>query len=157
MAGGTDNRVGYHRAMPPAAFTLTVDPSRRLVLAAAAAHLLAVAAVLLAELPWPYRAVLLAAVAVSLARSARRTAPVGLRCQPDGQLAIGAGDDWEAVELLPDTMVLSWLVVLRYRCAGRPRSLVVLAGAVADEDFRRLRVWLRWRAARLGKDAHAPS
>ncbi|MDP1636163.1 MAG: hypothetical protein Q8L69_15965, partial [Gallionellaceae bacterium] len=54
-----------------------------------------------------------------------------------------------ACELIvhPHTLVLSFLVVLLYREHGRLCSLTLLPDSSTAEDFRQLRLWLRWRSA----------
>ena len=66
----------------------------------------------------------------------------------DGEIEI-VGADGTAKEAVvhPHTVVLSFLVVLLYRSEGRLRSLTLLGDSLADEDFRQLRLWLRWRPA----------
>lgn len=126
---------------------LTVEPSRWLRRVIVVMHLLACAAVLVADLAWPYRLAIMVAVAISLMATIRLPAAVTLRCQPDGHLSLRGADEWEAVELLPDTVALSWFVLLRYRRPGqtRPDSRAILPDALEPEAFRRLRVWLKWR------------
>jgi hypothetical protein len=46
----------------------------------------------------------------------------------------------------PHTVVLSFLVVLLYRSQGRLRSMTLLGDSLSGEDFRQLRLWLRWRS-----------
>lgn len=138
--------------MPGPELTLTLQPSRWLRRATAVLHLLAGAAILLADLPVWLAGLLLLAVAASLAHARRLPPSTALRCRADGSLAMRAGDDWQAVDLLPDSLVLAWLVVLRYRHPGRrwADTLVVLPDGLAADDFRHLRVWLKWRARPAG-------
>jgi toxin CptA len=65
----------------------------------------------------------------------------------DGDIEI-VGVDGTASEAVvhPHTLVLSFLVVLLYRSQGRLRFLTLLGDSLAAEDFRRLRLWLRWRS-----------
>jgi hypothetical protein len=41
---------------------------------------------------------------------------------------------------------LSFLVVLLYRQEGRLRGLTLLGDSLTAEDFRQVRLWLRWRS-----------
>jgi hypothetical protein len=41
---------------------------------------------------------------------------------------------------------LSFLVVLLYRQQGRLHSMTLLGDSISEEDFRQLRLWLRWRS-----------
>lgn len=129
-------------------FNLTIRPSRRLHIASTAVHLLACVAVLLAELAVWFQGVALVAVVASLVNSLRPASVLGLRCQADGGLAIRLDGDWLTVAIAPVTVVLSWLVVLRYRrtAAAREETVVILPDGLDRDDFRRLRVWLKWRA-----------
>jgi len=66
----------------------------------------------------------------------------------DGQLqTVGANGKASAAVVQPHTLVLSFLVVLLYRQEGRLRSLTLLSDSLAAEDFRQLRLWLRWRSS----------
>lgn len=46
----------------------------------------------------------------------------------------------------PHTTVISFLVVLLFRTDGRSGALTLAGDSMAAEDFRHLRVWLRWYA-----------
>lgn len=133
--------------------TLTVAPSRSLRWALVALHLLAGLAVLLADLAWPWRLALLLVVIASLAAPGRMPGGTTLRCQADGRLSVRRGDDWEPVELLADTVVLPWLIVLRYRGTGQAGvvTCLVLPDGLGHDEHRQLRVWLRWRGETAGQ------
>jgi hypothetical protein len=74
--------------------------------------------------------------------------PKGLVLRADGRLEIvGADGTASDVVVHPHSLVLSFLVVLLYRYDGRLRSLTLLADSLAAEDFRQVRLWLRWRWA----------
>ena len=45
----------------------------------------------------------------------------------------------------PESTVTALMTVLLLRVEGRREALVVLADALSNDDFRRLRLWLRWR------------
>jgi toxin CptA len=75
-------------------------------------------------------------------------AVIELDCGEDGGLGFVQRDGTcFAAEVLPASAVHAAAVLLRVRAAGerRPRSIVVLADSLEPEDFRRLRVWLRWK------------
>ena len=56
---------------------------------------------------------------------------------------------WHEAEVLSDSFVSGWLVVLNLGAGGRRgRSVVLLPDSAAAEEMRRLRVWLRWRLQR---------
>jgi toxin CptA len=133
---------------------LTHRPQRRLAIVLVAGHILAGAATVLADLSGGYRWALLAALAVSLVQSLRHRREIRIRCGSDGSLDLWRGDEWRSATLQTDSTVLSWLVVLRYRAEGerRIRSSVIMADGMAADDFRRLRVWVRWKAV-----SHTPT
>lgn len=64
----------------------------------------------------------------------------------DGRIEkLGAGDTVHEVVLHPHTTVLPFLVILLYRQKNRLQSLVLLKDSLQAEDFRQLRLWLRWQ------------
>lgn len=148
-----DKCMVYHGAMPAPHIALAIAPSRALRRAVAILHVLAGVAVCAAALPWWGQGVGLAAVAASLLAAMRAGPVLELHGHADGRLAVRQDGDWLAAVVAPDTLVWAWLVVLRYRVAGSARwaNVVVLPDSLAADDFRRLRVWLRWRAR---PDAH---
>ena len=56
---------------------------------------------------------------------------------------------WSPATVLRSSFVLPWLVVLHLRLEGRRLMLpvVLLPDSMGNDDFRRLRVWLRWSGA----------
>lgn len=126
-------------------------------------HSAAAASVWLAQwpaawLPPPLIPILLdGLVAASLWQSLRRLATPRfgrLRLGARGELAASdAAGEWQEFSVSADSSLLPGLVVLRLRAldaaaqGGRVLSLTLPADGVADrEQFRALRVWLRWRA-----------
>ena len=126
--------------------TCTVQASRRLRRLLAALHALAVAGLWLAALPGWGSALGTAAVAAAYWRARRPTAPVVLRGLDDGRLELRQDGTWQAVELLPGSVAWPNCCVLRLRGDDFRRVLTVLPDSLDGETFRRLRVWLRWRA-----------
>ncbi|MCL4471613.1 MAG: hypothetical protein M1547_10960 [Gammaproteobacteria bacterium] len=65
-------------------------------------------------------------------------------CRCDLQTRAGT---WHEAELLGSSFVSPYLTVLNLKPAGGrlAKHLVILPDAVDAEDFRRLRVWLKWR------------
>ena len=59
------------------------------------------------------------------------------------------------VTVLGNSTVMPWLTVLNLRQAERrlARHVVLLPDSMAADEFRRLRVWLRWGSQALPKDA----
>lgn len=132
---------------PVAPLAVSIRPSRRLLVIQLAAHVLAIAAVLASTLPTWLAVVLLLSIGASLARL-RRISPVdGLVLHGDGRFeALGAQGTVNEALVHPHTLVLAFLVVLLYRQQGRLRSVTLLGDSLAPEDFRELRLWLRWQS-----------
>jgi len=128
-----------------APLAISVKPSRHLWVIQSAAHLAAAAAVLASSLPSWLAAMLLLLVGASLARMRRMSPLERLLLRGDGQLeVVGADGAASVARVHPHTLVLPFLVVLVYRQEGRVRSLTMLGDSLAPEDFRQLRLWLRW-------------
>jgi toxin CptA len=137
------------------ALALTITPSRWLRLALLGLHVAAVAAVLLADLAIWVHGLLLAGIVASLVLRLRQPPPLQLRCEADGSLLVQAGTDWQPAAVLASTMVTPNLTVLHYRPEGsrRAQTAVILPDSLPADDFRRLRVWLRWKAKVPGPGA----
>ena len=131
---------------------IPLSPSRRLLCALLLLHAAALAAPWCANLHDWLRALLALFVFFSL-----------LRAWPvvwwRGDLALeGRAGVWslrrdgesQAVALLPDSTVWSWMVVLRLRSADGVRSLVLLPDSAMPADLRRLRMRLRLCEGRSG-------
>ncbi len=133
---------------PVALLQLSLRPSRSLLLVELAAHLAAAGAVLAATLPSWQAILLLLLIGTSLARL-RGISPVAtLLLHGDGRLETADVDGAPCeAGVHPHTLVLPFLVVLLYRQEGRLRAMTVLADSLAAEDFRQLRLWLRWRSS----------
>lgn len=110
------------------------------------AHLAALVALLLASLPAVAYLAGALALAASLALYLRRPPPPRLRCLADGRLEIRRAASWQAVTVLPESVVLPWFIVLHWRENERRRGLLLPADALPAPAHRRLRVWLRWKS-----------
>jgi len=137
-----------------AASTLQLDlkPSLRLAGFLLVAHVLALAAAWVSLAGWPQILVgcgILLSGAGCLAEVLQRSswAAVSLELREDG----GASwrdrkGRWHEGRLRSDHFVSAAFVVLGLDLTGRGRKWLVLFGDSAlPDDFRRLRVWLRWR------------
>ena len=141
----------YYNVKPVEA---TLTSSRLLAAALMSMHGLCALLVLLMPLGWALRLVLLTAFAASLAyhwlRDVLRRLPNsvhGLHVAADGTFSVRLRQgDWEPAEVLGTSFVKPWLTVLNLKLEGRRFMLpvVLLPDALNREDFRRLRVWLRW-------------
>jgi len=133
--------------------TVEIGTSRYLTYAVSGIHMLAVMALSLAEISWPYRVPIFIAVATSMGvyLATRPRHKVKLRCRADGCLDLGTAEEWVEIKLLPDTLVLPWCGILRYQRPERrrPETCVSLLDSLNGDDFRRIRVWLKYRASVL--------
>ena len=114
-----------------------------------AVHLAALAALLLTSLPGAVRLTGALLLGGSLWATWNRLVSVRLRARADGQLEIWRDAAWKQVQLRSDSVALPWLIVLRWREGRRRHSLALPGDALAGDEHRRLRVWLRWKATRL--------
>ena len=135
--------------------TINIRPSRQLALVLGFAHTTAAGACMLADLPLPVCSALLVGVAVSCVYAVRGRAllraassVIGLQIEEGGRVWVRTvGEGWSAATLLDSTFVNPWLTVVSVATRGRHRAhhAVILTDSMAAEDFRKLRVWLRWR------------
>ena len=131
-----------------------LQPSRALAAILAFGHLLALAAV---ATGLPPAAASVVAVGLGLSafhhlRLAMHRSPLAvaeLEFSSAGGFALSdPGGRWLAAEVRRVAVPAGWLAVLAARDAyGRSRSAVILPDGADAEDFRRLRVWLKWRVA----------
>lgn len=114
------------------------------------AHLLVGIGLSLLRLPLPVKVAIWFVLTLSLSRlvwQRRLSLPAALKLQADGGLAlIDAQGIATECGVQPETTVMPWLVVLRYKSLGKIRSLVLPVDALGAEEHRQLRIWLRWRA-----------
>lgn len=71
-----------------------------------------------------------------------------IRLERSGSVSLQNGPDaaWEEAKLGATLFVHPWLTVFRLqKTGGSARTIVVTADSLPTEDFRRLRVFLRWR------------
>jgi len=135
---------------------ISISPSVRLAGALCAVHLAAAALPWLIPLPALGKGALTLAVAVSLiyflARDAAlhaANAIVGLELKDGGGIAFRTRDgSWVESELADSSYVSPGLtiVVLKPRGGGRTRRAIILPDSLDARDFRRLRMWMRWRS-----------
>ena len=132
--------------------SLELRPSRTLLGLLLAMHIVALAASALATLALGLHALLAIALLYSAATSLRAlSGPRRVRTlllRGDGRLdwVRQSGAHGEAAVDAQST-VLPWLVIaLLRRLDGGREALVVLPDSCAAQDWRQLRLWLRWRA-----------
>lgn len=122
--------------------------SRLLVVSLLLFHAMAAACIVALPWTWVWRSLLLAAIGVSAWHALQATEINGLRLAEHGELAcLFADRERIAAVVLPDSTVFNQLIVLRMRIgdARRVVSLVLLPDSMSAEQFRLLRLWLRWR------------
>lgn len=140
--------------------TLSLRPSRRLAFLLTLAHLFAVASLFVTNrplLPLPVPGILVLAFFVfasfvwTLSGLFGRRRYVRLSLQRDGTLdyALKNGETGSA-RVDPQSTLMPWLLILLLRrregdVPGRLSSLVLLPDTLSGEDFRQLRLWLRWQ------------
>jgi len=129
-----------------------LKPSLKLAGLLVVAHALALGAAWVALSGWPQVLVGLGVLlsgagclAEVMQRSARAAMSLDLR--EDGRASWrDRNGEWHEGCLGSDHFVSTAFVVLGLDQAGRSRKwLVIMGDSVLHEDFRRLRVWLRWR------------
>jgi toxin CptA len=72
-----------------------------------------------------------------------------IRLERDGQVSIRGihESDFLATQLLPGATVHPWLTIIRLKADNGPcHTLIVTVDSLNRQDFRRLRVFLRWQA-----------
>lgn len=95
------------------------------------------------------RAFLSMLVAISAWASLRPNAIEGLRlCAHDRMECVFSGGRCEVSSVLPETTVFVGLIVLRIRVGEdrKKRTVSLLPDQMSAEQFRMLRLWLRWHS-----------
>ena len=111
-------------------------------------HALALACMSFVSLTWYWFAVAIPAVLVySIWSFLRLPKFVSLRLTiAEGVSCLEADGTSVYATVLPESTVFGWLVVLRFRIDGdsKVRALTLLPDHMSCEEFRMLRLWLRW-------------
>lgn len=145
---------GARRNDPAWRVVIAPGPSRRVAAWVLAVTAVALVALLSADAPVAAKAagvpVLAAAAVRALRRDANHAGPGATRrCVVD----LAGHVEWEGSDgsvrhgrLVPGSFVAPWLVVIHWRPAGAwwTRTQLVAPDAVHPDDFRRLRILLRW-------------
>lgn len=112
-------------------------------------HVLAVGCVAILPWMWPFRVLFLSLVGASLWRALRPHELAGLCIYGSDRLDCLLADRTRAaLAVMPDSTVFDRLIVLRLRIGEetRIRHLTLLPDQMSAEQFRALRLWLRWQA-----------
>ena len=134
---------------------INLRPSRILVAILVFAHAAAIAMVVLAGLPLWLALVAIAALVASLVYAVWQTALLraqdavrALEITADDKFSIQTrrGERLEC-EVLGSTYVTFFLTILNLKAlnSGGNKRAVILPDSLDAEDFRKLRVWLRWK------------
>lgn len=117
---------------------------RRLDQLSCAAHALAGAAVMLADLPWLGSVLLLSVTAFSLLMGLVRSGRHGLQHgESRGWSTVGPNGQLEPLAIGDSTVVTPWFVALRGTTPTGRYAQLFLRGDLDEERFRELRVRLR--------------
>lgn len=134
--------------MFPLPLVVDVGASRSLRNGLIALHLLAGGALAVSALAAHWQLAGALALCLSAWRRTRQRPPVRLRCSRDGKLARASAEGWQEQQLAHPLVVLPnfCLITLRPTAGGPAGALLILTDSLDAQGFRRLRVWLRWRA-----------
>lgn len=134
---------------------IAVMPSVRLAIALCVVHVAAVALLWLTPIPAPGKAAITLAMAISLvfflARDAALHAPhaiVALELEDGGGISFHTrGGGWVDCKLMGSSFVSPRLTIVNLRPLGRRgmRRVILVPDNVDPREFRRFRVWLRWK------------
>ena len=144
---------------------ISIRPSRLLAAILILAHVAAIALLLIAGLPQWMELValpLLAAQAITVvwrqALLRGEGAATALEVTSDHKLNIKTrAGDWHEYDVLGSTYVTPFLTILILREPDKnlTRKMVLMPDSVHAQDFRKLRVWLRWKEDTAGAEGAA--
>ena len=146
--GAADAELKYSEV----AIELSLAPSR---LAAGGLAVMALSTLaVIAATPGPVAVRILAATAVACAAlecahglGAGGAGRRALRLRASGEIEVRSpGGRWRRGCLRAGSFVAPWLTLVLWRAEGSrfDRAVVILPDMLGEEEFRRLRVWLRW-------------
>ncbi len=131
-----------------------LGPSRYLAAILTVGHLSVAALLLFLDFSPAWKIPALALLLVSLIYELRVALRFGVhavtafRVAKDGAISIRSqSGEWRGCAVLDSSYVTAFLTVVNLRATGerRVRSVIILPDCMAADDYRRLRVWLRWR------------
>ncbi|RPH39124.1 MAG: hypothetical protein EHM87_24640 [Burkholderiales bacterium] len=136
--------------MHPSPFVVNIGNSRRLRLYLAAAHMSCAFGLVLAALPPFLQWTGLVLLSGSLVHYWRRDQSARVRGDQAGKFEIRLDEKWRVARLADACVIWPSCTVLRFAVepGRRKRNLVVMPDSLPEEDYRRLRVWLRWRGGK---------
>jgi hypothetical protein len=124
--------------------------SRLLSLSLIVFHAIAATCVMVLPWHWALQFLLGTLLGASLWYALRPPEIVALRLSERAGLdCILSGGDRISVQIFPDSTAFSQLLVLRLRFGDtrRVKNLVLLPDSISSEQFRVLRLWLRWQTS----------
>lgn len=134
--------------------SIHLQPSYWLVAILGLAHLVASGILLLLELPWSITVIIVAALIISLFYYLRKDA---LLTAHNAVVVLTLSDEMTCVlttrssesitcSIQGSSFVAPYLTVINLKPSRKffTRSVVILPDGIDAEEFRRLRVWLRW-------------
>ncbi len=133
--------------MFPLPLVVTIVNSGRLRLYLACAHIICAVAISYAELLAAFQWAGQIFLVLSLAYHLRQDRSIRLRGDANGKFEVWWNGEWRVARLTASSVIWPGYTVLRYAFGSelRIRQLVVLPDCLSAVEFRRLRVWLRWR------------
>lgn len=149
----------------PAPISIELHSSRSLAWLLGAAH--GSMLILLASMPLPWWVIVIASALIitsaflTISRQALRRGKqsvTALQFSDRETLRARTGDGkWHGGRLKGSSMVGPGLAVLNLRLdGGGTRNVVITTDGIDSNDFRQLRVWLRWGPSPAGSDAESP-
>ncbi len=128
--------------------TLHVHYPLRFLVWLGLAHLIAVIALMPTTVPLWAKSLIWFLLGISYYRTVRQPWPARLVLRPDGRLLWIDAEGLDAeCRVHPSTVVLPWLIMLRLDAPDGRRNLPLTVDALGTEGHRRLRLWLREKAA----------
>jgi toxin CptA len=143
-------------------FPITIGLHRSRFLALALASLVLLAVGMVMAMPWSIgvRLAICLFVSITAVLAGRQLGnlPAAIRLEQSGKilLAPSGTEQFVGASLLPGTTVHPWLTVVRLKTEERQFLLIVAVDTLKQEDFRRLRIFLRWRAEISAAGADVP-
>ena len=133
---------------------ISLHPSRTLIVVISAGHFLALTLVWPLALPLSIKLALCAVLTASYlfylwqqrAQNSRVIQQLKLRSEGDAKLQTRGGE-WVVGKILATSYVSPYLTILNIKLTTRrfATHLVLFPDAIDAEDYRKLRVWLKWK------------
>lgn len=129
---------------------VTIHDSRRLRLGLMTIHLCCAAALFLAAIEPGIQFAGLAVLIFSMVYYWRPLPAIRIRGDADGIFYVWRQQKWQVTHLSATSVILPGCTLLRFTAENRWRTfnLVVLPDSLSNDEFRQLRVWLRWRGSK---------